>query len=91
MAQLMSESFVETERSEPFSTPNSRAALQIIKRVLGQSNDLLVDLQTQNREYPELRRRFVELAAGFSGQLEQGETKKLIASAEKSRKFLRKD
>ncbi len=88
LADIMKDSFENPASLEPFSTPNSRSLLQIIRRVLGQSNELLNDLQNLNQEYPELRRKFVDAATRFAQELEEGKNTSLEERVNKVRKFL---
>ena len=88
IAHLMRESFEDLKSLEPFSTPNSRSALQIVKKVLSQSNDLIADLQILNQEYPELRKKFVEHVCRIAEELDQGKVEELIKQAALSRKFI---
>ncbi len=87
IAEVMRESVPELKQLEPFSTPNSRAIVQTIQRVLGQSDDLLSDLQLLNTEYPLVRRRFLESVFSLIQSLNHQELQYFHESITKSRSF----
>jgi prephenate dehydratase/prephenate dehydrogenase len=91
IAEVMRESVSELDELEPFSTPNSRAIVQTIQRVLGQSDDLLSDLQLLNTEYPFVRRKFLESVFSLIQSLNNNDLEHFRASVESSRSFFLKN
>ncbi|MCB0321952.1 MAG: prephenate dehydrogenase/arogenate dehydrogenase family protein [Bdellovibrionales bacterium] len=89
LAETIRTSIPSEELLEPFSTPNSRALLGVLKRVVNQSENLIVDLQSLNDQYPRVRHRFLEVLFRTVAQLDQGDLSELIASANASKAYFR--
>ncbi len=88
LAETMKESIDNREMLETFSTPNSRAVLNTMQRVLHQNEELLLDLQTLNAEYPNTRRIFLQILFRLFSSLNQGDSESFLTSVRESRKFL---
>ena len=73
-----------------FSTPNFRNVFKSVLKVLGQDDQLIVDLQTKNRLGLHARNRFLEAVVRLSSALNHGDTAALIKSVESSREFLKR-
>ena len=89
LAEVMRESFASPNAVIPFSTPNSRRIIETMKRVLQQSDELLIDMQTLNTQYPETRRKFLSALQDIMTALDKGDTGALLNSVEKSREFFK--
>ena len=90
LAEVLKENFTDEEQLEAFNTPNSRALISAMKRVLNQQDDLLIDIQLKNDQAQNLRRRFLEQFFNLSASLEQGEKNKLFTTLSQTRGFFQK-
>jgi prephenate dehydrogenase len=88
LAETMRETLGSPNSIETFSTPNSRSILTTMRRVLNQNEDLLLDLQTLNREYPRTRRIYFQSMFRLLTALEHGDLETFLRSARQSRIFL---
>lgn len=88
VADVIPESFPSPKDIEPYSTPNSRAILEVGSRVLRQNKELLADLQLLNLEYPRVRHKFVETVSRLSQALDKGDIETYLQTIEEAKKFL---
>lgn len=88
LADVMRDSFSSLKELDPFSTPNSRQTLQTMKRVLSQSEELIVDLQTLNSQYPDMRHRFLATVSKLINALDEKDVETLLATVRSSSIFL---
>ena len=73
-----------------FSTPNFRNVFKTVIKVLGQDDQLIVDLQTKNKLGLHARNLFLEAVVRLSSALNHGNEAELIKSVEASREFLKR-
>jgi len=90
LADVMTEAFEDPVKLEFMSTPNFRNTWQTMTRVLKQSEDLLVDLQTQNIFAERMRHRFLEAACRLTFALDQKNIEVFLESIRKSLTFVGK-
>ncbi len=88
LAETMRESIEDKEALSTFSTPNSRAVLTTMQRVLNQDEELLIDLQMLNKEYPNTRRLFLQSLFRLFSALNQEDAEAFLDSVRKSKAFL---
>ena len=58
-----------------------------MRRVLGQSEELLRDMQTLNIEYPRLRNKLLQSLCLLVSRLEQGDLSGFLESVQAGRRF----
>lgn len=87
--EVLKESFPKPEKLDAFSTPNLRSTMESLQRVAAQSNQLLIDLQTENPSADALRKRFLELLVPLVFALQQGDTKEFLERLNSVREFLK--
>lgn len=90
LAEVMRSEFASLDELERFSTPNARALLGPMKRVVNQSEELLGDLQTLNDQAPRTRALFLRAFRELVESLDSEDLTRLIASAKRSKEFLEK-
>ncbi len=90
LAEVLRKSVDSSDEIDPFSTPNSRNLLTSMERVLQQSDSLLVDLQTLNDEYPQMRHVFLQCVFNLVFSLDRGTSDEFLESAKLSREFFTK-
>ena len=88
LAEVMQASFETPAELEVMTTPNFRNVLNTMSRVLGQSDDLLVDLQTQNDLAGQMRQAYLDAATKLVSAINSGNKQALLEAAARGRKFL---
>jgi len=89
LADVMQSTFPSLDALNVLSTPNFRNILAVASRVLGQSDDLIFDLQLRNENASELRKRFRESVERIATALDRGDNKVLLDSLAASRTFIK--
>lgn len=89
LAEVMRSEFDSASQLEKFLTPNARALLEPMRRVVGQSDELLRDLQTLNDLAPVTRQRFLDTFSELVNSLRDEEIDRLLSSARLSEEFLK--
>lgn len=89
LADVLGESFNDAHALEIFSTPNYRNILQTMSRVLNQSDELILDLQTVNNKAAPMRGRYLASACRLVSALNHNERQTLLEAVNRGRKFLR--
>ena len=89
LAEVMRGEFENFDDLDAFTTPNARSLIEPMKRVVGQSESLLKDLQTINDQAPEMRKKFLQVFSNLTQSLDENDIDKLIESAKKSEFFLK--
>jgi|GEM_PF-143904 len=87
--ETISKHFDSEQELEPYATPNFRALLTAVRRVVGQQDGLLLDLQTRNALAPEVRREFIETISDLAECLEAGQYDRLKEATQRARRFFR--
>jgi prephenate dehydrogenase len=89
LGDFLSDNFDSVEELETFSTPNSRAVVKTVQRVLKQNKQLLKDLQELNPESSAARLAFLQTIFKIITALENKEFDKFEESADKARRFFK--
>lgn len=84
LAQVLTERFAEPAQMDSFSSPNSRASLATMGRVLHTDLELLTEIQALNVKGPEMIEAFVTIAEKLSAAISLGDMDALRKSVEKS-------
>lgn len=87
LGDFISKNFSSKKELETFSTPNSRAIVETVKRIIKQSDQLLKDLQKLNPKACDIRMQLLNNISETMSALEKGDTKPFVAALEASRKF----
>jgi len=87
LAQVMREGFDSPEKVKIFNTPNSRALLTTIRKVLSQQSNLLCDIQMLNDKASAFRQRFLESIFNTISNLDNNQIEEFINDIKKSREF----
>jgi len=87
LGEFISNNFSSEKELETFSTPNSRAVVETVKRIIKQSDGLLKDLQALNPKASDARMELLQNISDTMGALEKGDSKPFIKALEASRKF----
>jgi prephenate dehydratase/prephenate dehydrogenase len=88
LGEVMQKSFPSLQEFDFMSTPNFRSVLNTMTRVLGQSDELLVDLQLQNEKAEGMRHRYLEAAFRLVSLLDQKDVRGFLETVERSRSFI---
>jgi prephenate dehydrogenase len=84
LAEVLCETFDDPDSLDRFSSPNSRATLATIGRVLHIDLDLLAQIQSWNLQGPDMIRRFVDTATRLGQSIEKNDVHALQKSVERS-------
>ena len=84
LAEVLCESFDDPDSLDRFSSPNSRASLATIGRVLHIDLDLLAQIQSWNLQGPDMIRKFIDVATRLGQAVEKNDMHALQKSVEKS-------
>ncbi|MBP9838695.1 MAG: prephenate dehydrogenase/arogenate dehydrogenase family protein [Proteobacteria bacterium] len=90
LADTMKNSFENIHELDFVSTPNFRNTLNTISRVLNQSENLILDLQTLNYKSPDIRNRYLESAFKLCVALNNGDVETFSKTVQEVKKFLSK-
>ena len=89
IAEALRNSVAKESDLDVFSTPNFRNVFKTVLKVLGQDDQLIVDLQTKNKLGIHSRNRFLEAMIRLSSALNHGDEEAIIKSVKESREFLK--
>lgn len=84
LAHVLTEKFPDPAQMDSFSSPNSRASLATMGRVLHTDLELLSEIQSLNLQGPEMIEAFVTAAEQLSAAISHGDLEVLRKSVEKS-------
>jgi prephenate dehydrogenase len=84
LAEVIRREFKDLRELEKFSSPNSRASLGTMARILNGNTNVLTEIQEYNRAGPELIRVFTEVAQRIARELVEGRSGEFRASLEES-------
>ena len=84
LAEVISGSVDDANDLSPFASPNSRASLATMGRVLHADLDLIGQIQTLNTYGPAAIRRYVEVASRLADAIENGDMDAVYRSLESS-------
>lgn len=84
LAEVLCDRFEDVAQLDSFSSPNSRASLATMGRVLHTDLELLTEIQDYNLQGPEMIEAFVTAAARLSGAISQKDMDVLHKTVEKT-------
>ncbi len=87
LGDVMRRSFGSAKDLDFISTPNFRNVVSVLRRVLSQSEDLIVDLQVKNEQAVSMRHRYLESAFRLISALDVGNEKEFIGAVRELRGY----
>ncbi|MFN8392032.1 MAG: prephenate dehydrogenase/arogenate dehydrogenase family protein [Bdellovibrionota bacterium] len=88
LADVMSRNFESLDELDFMTTPNFRNTLQVMTRVLAQSDELISDLQMRNDKAVAMRHRFLESAFRAVSRLDNGDIEEFMNEVRNAREFV---
>lgn len=86
-ADTLSESFTNSKAVEAFHTPNSNNVFTTLKRILNLGEDLITDLQLNNSQNKETRKKLIESLSNLSKSLDAKDNNSINDLVAKAKKF----